>query len=332
MWRFGRSSCDGVGNRSFCARWSDAKRVSLTAFSLGYGYTGVSASRVAKSLSKLRFSNAKLQGCLSSVRTIPPPAATATTTDPKYQDLIKRDAGLKSFVAKTYLYTGGSLATAVGAGLVLLADPQLFSGHVLAMLGGGFVLSMGGVFGMGFTSYEVKTEVRKDAMTGEEGIYSYSENSLARKVSYASIIAGVSMIGAPSIAIASVQGVLTPALLYTGLIFTGATTYTLSRKAGELSTWGPALTGGLTALVGCGLASLGSAYFGGPKELTMLLHSVHLYAGIPLFTGLIAYDTHLAMEKYKEGDPDHLGTSVSLFLDLMNILTRMIQILGRNKD
>lgn len=292
----------------------------------------VKVTRAAKLIQKFRFLDAKLQGrYLSSIRTIPE-ADRATTTDPKYSDLIKRDAGLKSFVAKTYLYTGGSLATAVGTGLLLLADPQFFANHVPAILGGGFALSMGGILGMGFTRYEVKTEVRKDAVTGEQGIYSYSENSLARKICYGSIIGGMSMVGAPGIAIASMQGVLTPALLYTGLIFSGATTYTLSRKAGELTTWGPALTGGLTALVGCGLASLCSAYFGGPKELTMLLHSVHLYAGIPVFTGLIAYDTHLAMEKYKAGDPDHLGTSISLFLDLMNILTRMIQILGSNKN
>lgn len=60
-----------------------------------------------------------------------------------------------------------------------------------------------------------------------------------------------------------------------------------------------------------------------------MTHIISLYGGIPLFTGLIAYDTHKSIEKYNSGDPDHLGCSVELYLDFMNLFVRFVEIIGK---
>lgn len=60
----------------------------------------------------------------------------------------------------------------------------------------------------------------------------------------------------------------------------------------------------------------------------MLLDS-STYISVALFTAFIAYDTHLAVRMYEEGNPDHLAVSTTFLLDLWNILLSLLEILNK---
>lgn len=103
---------------------------------------------------------------------------------------------------------------------------------------------------------------------------------------------------------------LVSAFIASTSIFGGATWYAMTRTEGELEPLGSVLYGGLGGLVGVSLLGLGSNLIFGTNWFGDLTHLVSLYGGIPLFTGLIAYDTNKAISKYNSGDPYHLGCSV----------------------
>ena len=96
--------------------------------------------------------------------------------------------------------------------------------------------------------------------------------------------------------------------------------------------YGKIFGGSLLGLIAMQLVGLGSAYFLGPNALSSLLFSIDNYAGILLFSGLIAYDTHVAIKEYEMGNADHLGISVQLLLDFWNLLIRVMQIMSRFKN
>ena len=51
---------------------------------------------------------------------------------------------------------------------------------------------------------------------------------------------------------------------------------------------------------------------------------ISFFGCIPLFTGLVAYDTHKSIEKYQSGDHDHFGYSTVLYLDFINLFLRFM--------
>ena len=89
--------------------------------------------------------------------------------------------------------------------------------------------------------------------------------------------------------------------------------------------------GGLVGLVGMGLVGLGSQLIFGPTMFSMALHSIDTYAGIVLFTAMSAYDTHKSIEMYENKDPDHLGCAINLYLDFINLLIRIMEVMAKIK-
>jgi len=61
---------------------------------------------------------------------------------------------------------------------------------------------------------------------------------------------------------------------------------------------------------------------------SMALHRVDTFAGVGIFSAMVAYDTHVAIKSYEEGNADHLMISLDFALDFWNILVRMTQILS----
>jgi FtsH-binding integral membrane protein len=59
---------------------------------------------------------------------------------------------------------------------------------------------------------------------------------------------------------------------------------------------------------------------------------VDTYGGILLFTAMNAYDTQLAMARYRDGDADHLGCATDLFLNFMNLLIRIMEALAKAQE
>lgn len=85
-------------------------------------------------------------------------------------------------------------------------------------------------------------------------------------------------------------------------------------------------------LADCSVTRLISTLIFGPNLFHRFAQTVDLYAGIPLFAGLVACDTNKTIEKYNNKDPDHLGCSIELYLDAMNILLRLIELINRDKN
>lgn len=65
----------------------------------------------------------------------------------------------------------------------------------------------------------------------------------------------------------------------------------------------------------------------GPNLFSMMLHRADTFVGVGLFSAFVAYDTHVAIKSYQEGNADHLLTSLDFALDFWNILVRMVEIL-----
>lgn len=120
------------------------------------------------------------------------------------------------------------------------------------------------------------------------------------------------------------------ALLITTGLFGTMTALSLMAKPGATLRWGVPLGGGLIVLMGAGIASMfvpvTSAWY-------PLLHSVHMYGGLVLFTAYIAYDTQKMIDDYEMGEDDHLKHAVDLFIDFKAVFVRVLMLLmGRSGD
>ena len=235
----------------------------------------------------------------------------------QHKKLISASA-LQGFLDKTYTFSGASVVGTLGIATVL-SHSAMVAQSPGTMLLGGFGLSIAGIFGVSFGKYTT------NALRGT------TTNSATRLAGLAALVSGMGISSAPAFAFYDLSYVLPPSLLMTTMVFTGASVYARKAQPGSFLAYGPALSGGLLGLVGTGLVGIGSEMFFGPNMFSALAHNVQLYAGIPLFTAFVAYDTHVAIQRFESGDPDHLGCSLELYLDFMNILVRMMKIVNKIK-
>jgi FtsH-binding integral membrane protein len=268
----------------------------------------------------------------------------------QYTDIIDRNFGLKQFIKQTYMWTGLGITSSLGLSLTGSYFPQIIGWTSPGIfLGGCALLSIGGAIGVGMGKYTIhrqlvninntngialQTQKKDISFPNETGFTKsnqieiiYSTNSPLRTLSYTAMLTGNGLMFIP-IFIALPNAVI-PAFIASGSVFGGATLYAWKRKPGELDHWGPVLYGGLSGLVVVSLLGVGSQMFLGQNWFGDMTHMISLYGGIPLFTGLIALDTKKAIEKYQDGEPDHLGCSTELYLDFMNLFIRFIEIISK---
>jgi FtsH-binding integral membrane protein len=251
----------------------------------------------------------------------------------QYTDIIDGNFGLKQFIKRTYMWTGVGITSSLGLSLVGSYFPQILGWTSPGtFVGGCAILSIGGVIGVGMGKYTIHRQlVKNDSKSGfiksNQVEIMYSTNSPLRKLSYVAMLIGNGLMFIP-VFIALPDAVI-PAFIASGSVFGGATLYAWKRKPGELDNWGPVLYGGLSGLVVVSLLGVGSQMFLGHNWFGDMTNMISLYGGIPLFTGLIALDTKKAIEKYQDGEPDHLGCSTELYLDFINLFIRFIQIIAR---
>lgn len=269
----------------------------------------------------------------------------------QYVDIIDGNFGLKQFIKRTYMWTGLGITSSLGLSLAGSYFPQILGWTSPGIfLGGCAILSIGGAIGVGMGKYTIHRQLvninnmsgialqthKKDISFPNEkpGFIKsnqveiiYSTNTLLRKLSYISMLTGNGLMFIP-IFIALPNAVI-PAFIASASVFGGATLYAWKRKPGELDHWGPVLYGGLSGLVVVSLLGVGSQMFLGHNWFGDMTHMISLYGGIPLFTGLIALDTKKAIEKYQDGEPDHLGCSTELYLDFMNLFIRFVEIIAK---
>lgn len=120
---------------------------------------------------------------------------------------------------------------------------------------------------------------------------------------------------------ASLVGV---ALLATLVVFLGFTMAALFSKKRSMLVLG----GFLYSSVGyMSLMSLMNIFF-----RSQILWNVNLYGGLLVFSGYIAFDTFLMIEKFYQGNEDFVSHALELFLDLASVFARILIILLKNQE
>ncbi len=258
-------------------------------------------------------------------------------------DLLDSNYGLRKFINKTYLWTGGAITSSIGISILgsamqhlVLAEaaPEVSQINLLAnllnsfelFLGTGLGLSFCGILGISFLKPKMYTGTIINFKNGKVIPVFYTTNSIPRIISYGSLVSGMGILMIPMF-IAFPDAIL-PAFVASSSVFGGAVYYGLTRQE-EISVWGPTLYSSLTGLAGVSLLGLGSSLLFGQNWFGDSAHFISLYGGIPLFTGLISYDTYKAIERYKERDADHLGCSVDLYLNFINLFIRLVEIIAK---
>lgn len=237
-------------------------------------------------------------------------------------DSVNHDIGLSTFLKDTYLATGLGVGSSIG--LALAADYSGIASQYPGMCFGlGIVGAICGVLGMSATKYDIWKS--KYGLT--------STNSVERKISFTALTAGMGLTMAPTVSmVAEISPMILPvSVALSFATMGGASLYAYKSENAKLLTLKAPLMGALTGLVGVSLMALGSSLLFGNNMFTQMLHSVDLYGGIALFTALTAYDTHVAIDKYEKGDPDHLGCATDFYLDFMNLLVRFMELVAKVK-
>jgi FtsH-binding integral membrane protein len=272
------------------------------------------------------------------------------------RDAIRADTGLRQFITRVYNYTGASVVATIALGSAMAQSVPAHPGFFFLA---GIVLSYGGLFGIQGSKFQVVRQLYLDSSSSQTALsiednspkhsiqmrgpnhlmnsshhhhhqaveVLSSKNSVSRMVSYGAFLTGISMFTAPSLLV--YPEALVPAFLASSSVFGSAALYAYAKPVGALEAWGPALYSALGGLVFSGFSGLISQLIFGPNPVSECLFDINLYAGIPVFAAFIAYDTHKAVQVYQNGVPDHIGCSVELYLDFMNLFLRFMEIFGK---
>ena len=114
---------------------------------------------------------------------------------------------------------------------------------------------------------------------------------------------------------------VTQAALATGCVVGGLSLVALNAKPGSMEKFEAPLGIGLGVIVAAGL---GYMIFPMP-----LLHSISLYGGLAVFSGLTLTDTQKLVRNAEDShEYDPINESLGIYLDTVNIFVRMLQILN----
>jgi FtsH-binding integral membrane protein len=258
-------------------------------------------------------------------------ASTSTLTDAKeHQD---EATGMAKFLGRVYASTGlgigGGLVTAQG-----FAASGVAEAFAWPCMGAGIVMSFGGIWGINrWRSMTVPVSIS----ARNRGVKVLkSTNSPARLASFGSLSLGMGLTLAPMVDMISttVSPSILPVASVLALSSMGASSlYAIWQPTDSLLHWRAPLIGGLGGLIAVGVGAIASQMLLGPQHpMGSMLHSVDTYGGILLFTAMNAYDTQLAMARYRDGDADHLGCATDLFLNFMNLLIRIMEALAKAQE
>jgi len=237
-------------------------------------------------------------------------------------DTFVKYPGLNKFMTKVHLTSGLTFTSMIGSSY-LLAGIEPITALCVGLIGG-----LGSVVAFSSTNPTFKTieHVSEDNKRGT--MITVSENSPMRKLLYGTTFASMSMMLSPMITMVDPSIVATAAAA-TGSIMLGSGAYAYMAKPDSLLKYQGVAYGALLGLVGVGLTSVAIGMLSGGSDLFYLLRSIDTYAGLAVFTGLNAVDTHTAIKLFKEKQPDHLACSMNSALNAANIFVRMMEILSK---
>lgn len=135
---------------------------------------------------------------------------------------------------------------------------------------------------------------------------------------------------------------LAPLSLFGGPILIRAATYTAGIIGGlsAIAVCAPSekfLVNTAPLSIGLGLvvaSSLGSMFLPPTSRIGLGLYGISLYGGLILFSGMLLYDTQKTIKRaelhptYSMAPYDPINNSLNIYLDIINIFIRMVQIFG----
>lgn len=240
--------------------------------------------------------------------------------------LVKENIGLKHFLKRVYIKTGfgvvGSLATASSFTYLL---PELLEKHPLELIVIGAIASFGSIFAYNNKDYKIVDKEYQGV------VIPIAEHSAKNKISFATLSVSTGLTMAPLLLMTNIINplILPTALILSTATMTGATFYAMKQKDNNIRLWRSALYSGLTGLIAIGCVSLITYPFF--PEVLHLWSTYEPYFGIALFTAMSAYDTQIAIDKYKNNDFNDLDCAISLFLNFINLLIRFMEILAKSQ-
>jgi len=229
------------------------------------------------------------------------------------------DIGLSRFLKSVYISTGYSLLTSVVTAQILsCVSPQFLS--VILLVGAiGCIISC-------FVFNKIETE-RKTEELNNQTIY-YCIDPTSRKCAFYSLSFFIGIILTPLVVIMGSR-VFYSGIFISLIVFGSATIF---------SYWKPHLACSLTPILIWGLFILSLVQLLGLMTIFLIgnnifsnyIHSVDVIYGTLLFTGFIVYDTYKAVKVYtEEKNADHLSCATCLYLDFINVLIRIMEIIAK---
>lgn len=245
-------------------------------------------------------------------------------TRPRFaSEAVEQQSGLKQFMSRVFVRMGTGVASTLGVS-ILLAPVAVHNPFLCLGVGG--IAGLGSAFAIDRIKPTLKTAI--DERSDEE--VHTSENPPSREVAFWALTGGMGAVMAPLVAMIDPEIVITSVGLSTA-VFGGCAFAAVKLKNANLMSWQAPLGIGLLGLIGLQLTGLGAAVILGPNIYTAMVHNVDIYGGLALFTAMSIYDVHAARKMYEAREADHLGCAANLYLDFINILIRVMEIMAKAK-
>lgn len=245
-----------------------------------------------------------------------------------FRDLSKEGlSGKAKFMRQTFFHTGVGIGTSC-----------LIASLIPVSVGFGALLTGFGI-GLGATIY-IGTTKRKEfpifeELNGTVSPYYPKDEAQNRTIAYYALTSGMGLsLGGFFQQIALISPWIFPlSFLATSVIFYGCYRFATNIKNGEMiNSWKTPLLYGIMSLLLIQVIGLIAMAFTGPLgAIASMCHSIDMLGGVALFTGFAIYDLHKIERAWLKGRPDHINISANLFLDFINLLIRIMEIMAKSQ-
>lgn len=219
---------------------------------------------------------------------------------------------VKDRIQSTYTHLGLGFGISTAAAYATFKSPAL-----MRLVSGGSMLIAIGSFAALIGSSMVVQSIPYEPGFGVKQLAWASHCSLLGM-----ILAPLSMFGGPA---------LIRAATYTAGIVGGLSAIAVCAPSERFLVTTAPLSIGLGAVVA---SSIGSMFLPPTSRIGLGLYGISLYGGLLVFSGLLLYDTQKTIKKaelhpaYSMGPYDPINNSLHIYMDIVNIFIRMLQVFG----
>lgn len=217
---------------------------------------------------------------------------------------------VKDRIQSTYAHLGAGMAISAGAAYATFNSPaamRFFSGGSIPIAIGSFVALIASSMLVQSIPYEQGFGMKQFAWAGHCSLLGM-------------ILAPCSLVGGP---------VIIRAATYTAGIVGGLSAIAVCAPSERFLISSAPISIALGAVVA---SSLGSMFLPPTSRIGLGLYGISLYGGLLLFSGLLLYDTQKTIKKaelhptYSMAPFDPINNSLHIYMDILNIFIRMLQI------